>query len=157
MENEVSPALQTFTCLSINSAMTYGFQLLLAQESTGGKHFYVYVPEQQVIPITWFVREFVCGLLYNYWEVSNKSLFFLGAQWGDFFSSPSTETSRFAFGHVVLMLVLDSIIYMLIALYLEQVLPGPFGTPKRWNFLFTKDFWCISRNKYGGKSNFLPL
>lgn len=33
----MSAAVQAFTCLSINSAMSYGFQLLLARESTGGK------------------------------------------------------------------------------------------------------------------------
>lgn len=82
--------------------------------------------------------------------IINKSSF-SGLQWGELFSSPSTESSRFAFGHVILMLLLDSLLYLLIALYLEQVLPGPYGTPKPWNFLFTKDFWVSSKNKYGGK------
>lgn len=37
MDSEVSAAMQAITCLSINSAMTYGFQLMLAQEASGGK------------------------------------------------------------------------------------------------------------------------
>ncbi|KAF9424045.1 hypothetical protein HW555_000754 [Spodoptera exigua] len=99
MDINMSTAVQVFTCLSINSAMSYGFQLLLARESTGG------------------------------------------LQWGEFMASPGTESARFVFGHVVIMLVVDCVLYMLITLYLEQVLPGPFGTPKRWYFPFQLRFW----------------
>ncbi|KAI8435958.1 hypothetical protein MSG28_004122 [Choristoneura fumiferana] len=76
MDVEVSAGVQAFTCLSINTAMSYGFQLLLAKESTG-----------------------------------------------------------------VIMLTLDCVLYMLVALYLEQVLPGPYGAPKPWYFLVQKSFW----------------
>lgn len=33
----MSIPVQIITCLSINTAMSYGFQLILARESTGGK------------------------------------------------------------------------------------------------------------------------
>lgn len=36
MDSEVSAGTQAATCLSINSAMPYGFQLLLGKEGTGG-------------------------------------------------------------------------------------------------------------------------
>ncbi|KAJ8730119.1 hypothetical protein PYW07_017157 [Mythimna separata] len=100
MDISMSTGVQVITCLSLNSAMSYGFQLILAKESTGG------------------------------------------LQWGDFMSSPETETTRFVFGHVVLMLVVDCVLYMLVTLYLEQVLPGPYGTPKPWYFPFQIRFWC---------------
>nr|XP_021189988.2 phospholipid-transporting ATPase ABCA3 [Helicoverpa armigera]XP_049699930.1 phospholipid-transporting ATPase ABCA3 [Helicoverpa armigera]XP_049699931.1 phospholipid-transporting ATPase ABCA3 [Helicoverpa armigera]WRX06183.1 ABCA2 [Helicoverpa armigera] len=99
MDINMSTAVQVVTCFSINSAMSYGFQLMLAKESTGG------------------------------------------LQWGDFMTSPGTDTTRLVFGHVVIMLVVDCLIYMLITLYLEQVLPGPFGTPKPWYFPFQLQFW----------------
>ncbi|XP_035432453.1 phospholipid-transporting ATPase ABCA1 [Spodoptera frugiperda] len=99
MDIEMSTTVQVFTCLSINSAMSYGFQLLLAKESTGG------------------------------------------LQWGDFMSAPGTDSNRFVFGHVVIMLVVDCFVYMLVTLYFEQVMPGPFGTPKRWYFPFQLRFW----------------
>ncbi|KAI8435956.1 hypothetical protein MSG28_004122 [Choristoneura fumiferana] len=99
MDVEVSAGVQAFTCLSINTAMSYGFQLLLAKESTGGM------------------------------------------QWGEFMESPSPDSNRFSFGHVVIMLTLDCVLYMLVALYLEQVLPGPYGAPKPWYFLVQKSFW----------------
>lgn len=68
--------------------------------------------------------------------------FFLGLQWGEFFATPSTDSTRFVFGHVVLMLSLDCVLYMLIALYLEKVFPGSYGTPHKWYFPFQKKFWC---------------
>nr|QBP34375.1 ATP-binding cassette sub-family A2 [Trichoplusia ni] len=108
MDIDMSTAMQVFTCLSINSAMSYGFQLLLAKESIGG------------------------------------------LQWGEFMSSPATETNRFVFGHVVIMLALDCVIYMLITLYLEQVMPGPFGTPKPWYFPFQIKFWLPNYNSDSG-------
>ncbi|XP_068631845.1 phospholipid-transporting ATPase ABCA3-like [Battus philenor] len=97
---EVSTGLQVIACLSINTAMAYGFQLLLSKESVGG------------------------------------------LQWGEFMTSVDAGSSRFVFGHVVIMLAIDCVIYMLIALYLEQVLPGPYGVSKKWYFFIQKDFWC---------------
>lgn len=64
--------------------------------------------------------------------------------------SPVADGSRFLFGHVVLMLVLDCIIYMLVALYMEQVLPGPYGTPKPWYFPLQRNFW-FPNSKLEGK------
>lgn len=62
-------------------------------------------------------------------------------------ASPTTENTQFVFGHVVIMLVVNCVLYMLVALYLEQVAPGPFGSPRPWYFPFQPRFWCP-----GGKS-----
>lgn len=42
MDINMSVALQIITCLSINSAMSYGFQLLFIKESNGGMYFVSY-------------------------------------------------------------------------------------------------------------------
>ncbi|XP_052740190.1 phospholipid-transporting ATPase ABCA3-like [Bicyclus anynana] len=102
MDVEVPLAVQAITCFSINSAMSYGFQLMLGKESTDGM------------------------------------------QWREFFATHSLESNRLLFGHVCIFLIVDCILYMLIALYLEQVLPGPCGAPKPWYFPFQKSFWCPS-------------
>ncbi|XP_041978072.1 phospholipid-transporting ATPase ABCA1-like [Aricia agestis] len=64
-----------------------------------------------------------------------------GMQWGDFFFTNSVDGGRLLFGHVIIILIADSILYMLIALYLEKVLPGPYGAPKPWYFPFQKSYW----------------
>ncbi|CAB3224162.1 unnamed protein product [Arctia plantaginis] len=104
---QISILGQILVCLFINTAMAFGFQLILAHECSGG------------------------------------------LQWGRFLSSPSTERSRFMFGHVVTMLVVNCVLFMLITLYLEQISPGPFGAPRPWYFPFQSEFWCPGRKKSG--------
>ena len=36
-----------------------------------------------------------------------------------------------------MMLIIDSILYMLLAVYIEGVWPGDYGLPKPWYFPFT--------------------
>ncbi|XP_047994969.1 phospholipid-transporting ATPase ABCA3-like [Leguminivora glycinivorella] len=103
MDVQVSSAVQAVFCLSINTAMAFGFQLILAKESAGGM------------------------------------------QWGQFWEVTDLDSNRFEFGTVVVMLVIDCVLYMLIALYLEQVLPGPHAAPKPWYFMFQKSFWLPNR------------
>ncbi|XP_026750211.2 phospholipid-transporting ATPase ABCA3-like [Galleria mellonella] len=69
-----------------------------------------------------------------------------GLQWSDFFK-PVTYHDQYTPGHVVLMLVLDSILYMLIAMYVEKIRPGLYGVPLPWYFPFTKNFWMPNKKK----------
>lgn len=41
----------------------------------------------------------------------------------------------------MIMLTIDSIIYLLVALYVEAIFPGDYGVPKPWYFIFTPSFW----------------
>ncbi|VVD02003.1 unnamed protein product, partial [Leptidea sinapis] len=50
-------------------------------------------------------------------------------------------------GHVVLMLILDTILYMSIAMYVEKIRPGMYGVPLPWYFPFTKKFWMPNKTK----------
>lgn len=63
-----------------------------------------------------------------------------GIQWHNVFKPVSIDDT-FHLGHVWIMLVIDAIIYLLIALYVEKIFPGDFGVPEKWNFPFTKSFW----------------
>ncbi|XP_059046978.1 phospholipid-transporting ATPase ABCA3-like [Achroia grisella] len=69
-----------------------------------------------------------------------------GLQWSDFFN-PVSYHDQYKPGHVVLMLILDSIIYMLIAMYVEKIRPGLYGVPLPWYFPFTKNFWMPNKKK----------
>lgn len=63
-----------------------------------------------------------------------------GAQWVNL-SRPFSLDSALSLGAIIAMLLLDAVLYLLIALYVEQIMPGTYGVPKPWNFLFTKVFW----------------
>lgn len=44
-------------------------------------------------------------------------------------------------GIIMGMLILDTVIYLMIALYIEALVPGKYGIAKSWYFLFTKSYW----------------
>ncbi|XP_063824930.1 phospholipid-transporting ATPase ABCA3-like isoform X2 [Ostrinia nubilalis] len=69
-----------------------------------------------------------------------------GLQWSEFFS-PVSYHDQYKPAHVALMLVVDAILYMLIAMYVEKIRPGLYGVPLPWYFPFTKSFWMPNKNK----------
>lgn len=62
-----------------------------------------------------------------------------GSQWENLFEVSIKR--NLALGHTLIMLVVDSCLYTLIALYMEKVYPGQYGIPLKWYFPFTKQFW----------------
>lgn len=72
-----------------------------------------------------------------------------GAQWGNVWR-PTTPDDDLTLGALMMMLILDTVLYMLIALYVEAIFPGEYGVPQPWYFPFTATFWC-GQPKYTGK------
>ncbi|XP_055596271.1 phospholipid-transporting ATPase ABCA3-like [Uranotaenia lowii] len=77
----------------------------------------------------------------------------VGLQWSNLFS-PVTVDDQLTVAHVMGMMIVDALIYLSIALYVEQVAPGQFGVPKKWNFIFTKQFW-YPQSRYERQTNTL--
>ncbi|XP_060519226.1 phospholipid-transporting ATPase ABCA3 isoform X2 [Cylas formicarius] len=88
-----------------NSAMAFGFQLMIRFEGTGD-----------------------------------------GVQWSNLWS-PVTPDDDLTLGFLTVMLAVDSVLYLLIALYIEAVFPGEYGVPQPWYFPFTSSFWCGRSNQ----------
>jgi ATP-binding cassette, subfamily A (ABC1), member 3 len=63
-----------------------------------------------------------------------------GIQWRNVFT-PVNSDVNFHLGHVLIMLMVDAALYLLIALYVEKILPGDYGLAEKWNFPFTLKFW----------------
>lgn len=63
-----------------------------------------------------------------------------GVQWHNLFD-PVTVDDDLSVGATMMMLLADSVIYLVIALYVEKVLPGEFGIAQPWYFPFTVSFW----------------
>ncbi|XP_058837017.1 phospholipid-transporting ATPase ABCA3-like [Topomyia yanbarensis] len=68
----------------------------------------------------------------------------LGLRWSSLFT-PATIDDGLSVGLVMVMLLVDALIYLLIALYVEQVMPGEFGVAKPWNFLFRMEYWTSQK------------
>ncbi|XP_031487931.1 ABC transporter A family member 1 isoform X2 [Nymphaea colorata] len=61
----------------------------------------------------------------------------VGVRWSNIWR----DSSGVNFLICLCMLIFDSVLYCVIALYLDKVLPREYGVQKPWNFLFTKSFW----------------
>ncbi|XP_050517580.1 phospholipid-transporting ATPase ABCA3-like isoform X2 [Diabrotica virgifera virgifera] len=100
--NYTDLALSTklLTSLLPNTAMAFGFQVVLMYEGTGD-----------------------------------------GVTWSTLFK-PNTPDDTLSLGLIWIMIIINTIIYLLIALYIEAVFPGEYGVAEKWYFPFTKKYWC---------------
>lgn len=64
-----------------------------------------------------------------------------GLQWHNIWKTTSPD-DNFVVGHIMLMLIFDTLLYLSIALYVEGVYPGKYGVPQKWYFPFTSAYWC---------------
>lgn len=70
----------------------------------------------------------------------------IGIQWKHLFEATSQDDGL-TLGHIFLMLIVDTFLYLLIALYVEAIYPGDYGVPKPWYFPFTKEFWVGNKQR----------
>lgn len=75
------------------------------------------------------------SLIMSMWESEH-----VGLQWWNLFVAASPDDDL-AFFHVLLMFLVNSIVYFLIALYIQNVFPGEFGIPKKWYFFVEAEYW----------------
>ncbi|KAH3795730.1 hypothetical protein DPMN_149289, partial [Dreissena polymorpha] len=64
-----------------------------------------------------------------------------GVQWANLSTSPQ-ENNAFSLLHVLLMTSFDTILYFVLAWYIENVHPGSYGIPKPWFFPLSPKYWC---------------
>nr|XP_060642190.1 phospholipid-transporting ATPase ABCA3 isoform X1 [Anolis sagrei ordinatus]XP_060642191.1 phospholipid-transporting ATPase ABCA3 isoform X1 [Anolis sagrei ordinatus] len=73
-----------------------------------------------------------------------------GVQWRDLMKPVSVD-DNFTLAHVLGMLLFDSVLYGLVAWYVEAVFPGEYGIPQPWYFFLTPSYWCGSPQTVLGK------
>uniref|UniRef100_A0A671T843 ABC transporter domain-containing protein n=1 Tax=Sinocyclocheilus anshuiensis TaxID=1608454 RepID=A0A671T843_9TELE len=66
-----------------------------------------------------------------------------GIQWHNLFE-PVTVDDDFSLAQVLGLLLLDSVLYGLVAWYMEAVFPGEYGVPRPWYFFILPSYWCSS-------------
>ena len=64
-----------------------------------------------------------------------------GVNWSNLNEGPSVDDSL-TFGLVLVMFVVDSVFYGLVAWYVEAVFPGNYGVPQPWYFPVLPSYWC---------------
>ncbi|XP_072549037.1 phospholipid-transporting ATPase ABCA3 isoform X1 [Salminus brasiliensis] len=66
-----------------------------------------------------------------------------GIQWSNLFE-PVTVDDDFSLAQVLGLLFLDTVLYGLVAWYVEAVFPGEYGVPRPWYFFVLPSYWCSS-------------
>ncbi|NXM25163.1 ABC8B protein, partial [Oxyruncus cristatus] len=94
------------------------------------------VPE----PLKWFLGLF-CPFAFN---AGIAKIFYLEKYGMGFSFSNLMEEAHFLFSTYI-MLVFDSILYLLLALYFDKVLPGKYGIPASPFFCLKSSYWMRSR------------
>ncbi|XP_023584096.1 ATP-binding cassette sub-family A member 3-like [Trichechus manatus latirostris] len=64
----------------------------------------------------------------------------VGVQWRNLKKSFSL-IDDFAFGHVMVMLLVDAFLYTIVIWYMEAVFPGDYGVPHPWYFFGKSSYW----------------
>jgi ATP-binding cassette subfamily A (ABC1) protein 3 len=64
-----------------------------------------------------------------------------GIHWDNLWNTTSPD-ENVTLGAILLMFILDTFLYLAIALYIEAVFPGEFGVPQPWYFPVSRDYWC---------------
>ncbi|KAK3590748.1 hypothetical protein CHS0354_030988 [Potamilus streckersoni] len=68
----------------------------------------------------------------------------LGAQWSNF-HEPGVVDDNFSLLLSIIMLLVDTAIYMIVAMYVDNVHPGEFGVAQPFYFPFLPSYWCGKR------------
>ncbi|XP_032594289.1 phospholipid-transporting ATPase ABCA3 isoform X2 [Drosophila grimshawi] len=71
-----------------------------------------------------------------------------GLQWSNMFT-PVNVDDTLTMGYIIIVMLISCVLYMLICLYVEQIFPGDYGVPRKWNFPFTRQFWCGQKHYMG--------
>ncbi|XP_068605723.1 phospholipid-transporting ATPase ABCA3 [Brachionichthys hirsutus] len=67
----------------------------------------------------------------------------IGIQWSNIFE-PVTVDDDFSLAQVLALLLFDSVLYGLVAWYVEAVFPGEYGMPRPSYFFLLPSYWCSS-------------
>ena len=73
----------------------------------------------------------------------------VGVQWTNL-RNPVSVDDNFTMFNIMVMLVVDSFIYLLVMWYVEAVFPGEYGVPQKWYFPFmVSDYYLLTKGGGG--------
>lgn len=142
-------ALWIFLFIYSNSVTTFIFMMsvLFSKANTGatvaGLVWFLFLTPYHLTALNYSSLSFITkislcffhntGMAYGFLVIMGHESNMEGLRFDNYFRAISID-DNFSVGHVTLMLILDSIIYLFIGLYIEQVFPGDYGIPEKWNF-----------------------
>ncbi|XP_061665505.1 ATP-binding cassette sub-family A member 5 isoform X2 [Syngnathoides biaculeatus] len=94
-------------------------------------------------PLVWIL----CLLSPAAFSIGIAQVVYLEAQ-GDGAALSSLTSGPHPLYAPLLMLLLDCVVYLLLAVYLDQVLPGDFGTRRSWLYFLKPSYWSKRSKRY---------
>lgn len=67
-----------------------------------------------------------------------------GLKWSNI-AIPAIEDDQISFLIIVVMMIIDTVLYIVITWYIEGVYPGRYGVAKPWYFPVMRSYWCGQR------------
>ncbi|OXA58482.1 ATP-binding cassette sub-family A member 3 [Folsomia candida] len=80
----------------------------------------------------------------------------VGAQW-KYIAKPVSTMDSLTLLHIIGMFLVTSVIYTLLAMYLESVLPTKYGVRKPWYFIFLPSTWGLNKRNSNDISDLSAL
>ena len=164
--------LIVFLCCFMMATITQSFLISvffvranLAAAAGGIIYFLLYLPYTILINYSAVTQQYQIGLVslistvafsYGCNIIGLYEQEGVGVNWSNFYESPITSQNGITMNFFCLAMLLDSLIYMFLAWYIETVWPGEFGTGRSFYFLFQPSFWCetfASNHRLTCKSN----
>ncbi|KAK4876909.1 hypothetical protein RN001_009415 [Aquatica leii] len=149
-----------FLCFFVSATTTFCFAISvffakanLASTVTGMVWFLSFFPysflQSQYDTLSLFEKLLAClsstsAMGYGFQIILMYEGIGVGIQWDNIGSATSPDDTL-TLNVVVAMLIFDTILYMMITIYVEAVFPGETGVPQVWYFPFTKTYWFGAR------------
>ncbi|CAL8074946.1 unnamed protein product [Orchesella dallaii] len=142
--------IYSFSAVSFSCLVSTLFSRANTAALAGGTFwFFIYVPYAFIQPrYNTLSRNFkiICSLLTNNpigfvsQIICNFEGIGVGVQWSNL-SEGSTPDDNFSISDCLVLLSINSLVFLLAAFYIEAVWPGEFGIPLPWNFFLKKWYW----------------
>lgn len=70
----------------------------------------------------------------------------VGLQWSNIME-PASLDDNFTFFNVMIMFLIDTIVYFILAMYISTVFPGRYGIGRKWYYFIQPSYWFNTGNR----------
>ena len=153
--SDVSLLIVFFTCFNIATISQcvliskFFNKASLASVVAGIAYFVLFLPyalllnhSEFILPWQQFLASLSSTVAFSYCAeiMATFELQAKGIKWQNINSTPFAA-SQFTMSTMCVILLFDSVLYLLLAWYIEALFPGEYGVPKKWYFPLQKSYW----------------
>nr|QNH67856.1 ATP-binding cassette transporter subfamily A member 1-like protein X2 [Brachionus rotundiformis] len=153
--SDVSVLISFFTCFNLATISQcvliskFFNKASLASVVAGIAYFVLFLPyalllnhSESILPWQQFLASLSSTVAFSYCAeiMATFELQAKGIKWENINSTPFAA-SQFTMSTMCIILLFDSVLYLILAWYIEALFPGEYGVPKKWYFPLQKSYW----------------